>query len=77
MDGNASYEAREKEEAPDRIGGAGGRQEAAVYARADLKAGQRFAGPAIVTQDDCTTCVLGGFTASVDPRGNLILTREG
>lgn len=49
---------------------------AAVYARGDLMAGQRFEGPAIVTQDDCTTCVLGGFTATVDPSGNLILSRE-
>jgi N-methylhydantoinase A len=50
---------------------------AAVYARGDLYAGQAFPGPAIVTQDDCTTCVLGGFTAQVDPSGNLILSREG
>lgn len=50
---------------------------AAVYARGDLYAGQSFPGPAIVTQDDCTTCVLGGFTATVDPSGNLILSREG
>jgi len=50
---------------------------AAVYARVDLRAGQTFEGPAIVTQDDCTTCVLGGFTATVDASGNLILSREG
>lgn len=51
--------------------------EAALYRRADLMAGQRFAGPAVVLQDDCTTCVLGGFTGEVDPYGNLILTAEG
>ena len=50
---------------------------ASVYARADLLAGHRFEGPAIVTQDDCTTCVLGGFTVTVDAGGNLILAREG
>lgn len=50
---------------------------ASVYVRADLRAGQTFKGPAIVTQDDCTTCVLGGFTATVDASGNLILSWEG
>ena len=54
----------------------GGWHDAAVYARANLLAGQSFQGPAIVTQDDCTTCILGGYAASVDNRGNLILTRE-
>lgn len=44
-----------------------------VYARASLLAGQRFVGPAIVTQDDATTCVLPGFTGEVDPYGNLVL----
>ncbi len=51
--------------------------QASLYRRADLKAGQRFAGPAVILQDDCTTCVLGGFTGEVDPYGNLILTAEG
>ncbi|EDP62373.1 5-oxoprolinase (ATP-hydrolyzing) [alpha proteobacterium BAL199] len=50
--------------------------QASLYRRADLKAGQRFAGPAVILQDDCTTCVLGGFTGEVDPYGNLILTAE-
>jgi N-methylhydantoinase A len=55
----------------------GGTHEASLYRRADLKAGQRFAGPAVVLQDDCTTCVLGGFVGEVDAYGNLILTAEG
>jgi N-methylhydantoinase A len=42
-----------------------------IYRRADLLAGQSFAGPAIVTQDDCTTVVPGGFNVSVDAFGNL------
>ena len=46
---------------------------AQVYQRADLKAGQQFDGPAIVTQDDTTTCVLNDYTVSVDTLGNLIL----
>ena len=55
----------------------GADHEAALYRRADLRAGQRFSGPAVVLQDDCTTCVLGGFNAQVDPYGNLILMAEG
>ena len=51
----------------------GERMTAQVYRRADLKAGQRFDGPAIVTQDDTTTCVLNDYTVSVDTLGNLIL----
>ena len=50
--------------------------EAALYRRTDLRAGQRFAGPAVVLQDDCTTCVLGGYAVEVDAYGNLILTAE-
>ena len=55
----------------------GASREAALHVRADLLPGQHFAGPAIVSQDDCTTVVPPGFAAEVDLRGNLILTREG
>lgn len=44
-----------------------------VYARDKLKAGNRFAGPAIVEQMDTTTLVLPGMQAHVDPYLNLIL----
>ena len=44
-----------------------------VYARDELNAGNRFAGPAIVEQMDATTVVLPGMTARVDPYLNLIL----
>jgi N-methylhydantoinase A len=44
-----------------------------VYAREDLKVGNRFAGPAIVEQMDATTVVLPGMTARVDAYLNLIL----
>jgi len=44
-----------------------------VYAREDLKPGNRFAGPAIVEQMDATTVVLPGTTARVDAWLNLIL----
>ncbi len=53
----------------------GAKREAEVFARADMAAGHRIAGPAIVTQDDCTTCVLAGYRGRVDEAGNLILAR--
>lgn len=49
--------------------------DAALHYRRDLKAGQRFDGPAVIAQDDCTTTVLPGYRGRVDARGNLILTR--
>jgi N-methylhydantoinase A len=47
-----------------------------LYRRADLQAGQSFPGPAVVTQDDCTTVVPPGFTATVDAYTNLRITPE-
>lgn len=44
-----------------------------VYQRKALLAGQTLEGPAIVAQDDCTTCVLPGFDVTVDVYGNLEL----
>jgi N-methylhydantoinase A len=44
-----------------------------VYAREELRCGNRFAGPAIIEQMDATTVVLPGMTAQVDPYLNLIL----
>lgn len=49
--------------------------EAAVYTRAQLGAGAKIAGPAIVEQADTTVWILAGWVAAVDPVGNLILTR--
>jgi N-methylhydantoinase A len=51
--------------------------QAAIYRRQDMRAGHRFQGPAVISQDDCTTCMLAGFKASVDASGNLILEAEG
>jgi len=55
----------------------GADREAALYDRAGLLPGQHFAGPAVVSQDDCTTVVPPGFSVEVDLRSNLILTLEG
>ncbi|MDR6775562.1 MULTISPECIES: hydantoinase/oxoprolinase family protein [Azospirillum] len=45
-----------------------------VYWRPNLRAGDRFDGPAIVEQADTTTVVIPGQRAEIDRHGNLILT---
>jgi N-methylhydantoinase A len=54
----------------------GARRSIAVFRRADLKPGETFAGPAVVTQDDCTTVVPPGMTARVDDYANLRIATE-
>ncbi|MBI11187.1 MAG: hydantoinase [Rhodospirillaceae bacterium] len=49
------------------------KHQAALYDRATLRAGQTVVGPAVIQQDDCTTCILGGFTAEIDAYGNILL----
>jgi len=48
-------------------------QDAAIYDRSLLKAGNRISGPAIVTEMDSTTLVHSGCEALVDAHGNLII----
>ncbi|PZR13367.1 MAG: 5-oxoprolinase [Azospirillum brasilense] len=55
---------------------AGGTREAALYDRSALGAGDRFAGPAIVTQLDATTLVPPGWQGRMDACGALILERD-
>ena len=50
--------------------------EAAVFERADLGAGARLAGPAIIEQPDTTVLVPAGHTGEVDRFGNLMLRRH-
>lgn len=45
--------------------------DAAVYRRADLRAGHTFRGPAVVVQDDCTTVIPAGCATTVDDYANL------
>ncbi|MCL6481458.1 MAG: hydantoinase/oxoprolinase family protein [Firmicutes bacterium] len=49
---------------------------AAIYDRARLRAGHRFAGPALVTEYSATTFVPPGWQARVDGWENLRLTRR-
>ena len=48
-------------------------QDVPLYARTHLLAGHTFAGPCVVAQDDCTTCVPPGFDCRVDDYGNLFI----
>lgn len=49
------------------------RRDTPIYARDQLKSGNRVAGPAIVVQGDATTLVLPNLEAEVDQYGNLII----
>jgi N-methylhydantoinase A len=55
-----------------RIGVAGARYEAPVYARESLARGATFIGPVLVEQDGSTTLVPEGWRVVVDERGNLV-----
>ncbi|MEM8740840.1 MAG: hydantoinase/oxoprolinase family protein [Pseudomonadota bacterium] len=55
----------------------GAAQEAALFDRDRLAPGHRFAGPAIVTQSDCTTIIPPGFAARIDGWSNLVIMPEG
>jgi N-methylhydantoinase A len=52
----------------------GAQRDVLVVRRETLLAGQRFTGPAIVSQDDCTTCIPTGMQVEVDTFGNLVIT---
>lgn len=46
-------------------------REIGLYQRENLRPGQSLDGPAVVSQDDCTTILPPDFTATVDEFGNL------
>lgn len=54
----------------------GARHTATVYRRSDLKAGQQFAGPALVIEDHQTVVLEPGWSATVSQKSVLILTRR-
>jgi len=51
----------------------GRRMQATVYDRAQLKAGNRIKGPAIVIEMDSTTVILPKHTGHVDRLGNILI----
>jgi N-methylhydantoinase A/oxoprolinase/acetone carboxylase beta subunit len=52
---------------------AGQWRQAPVYDRQRLHAGNRLAGPALITEYSATTVVPADFVARVDPQHNLVL----
>ncbi|MBU8655918.1 hydantoinase/oxoprolinase family protein [Bacillus pumilus] len=50
--------------------------EAAIYHRNTLSVGSVMNGPAIIEQDDTTTLILPNWAGSIDPSGNLVISRE-
>jgi len=54
---------------------AGAPQDAAFYRRAELRPGDRVAGPAVIVEDNATTVVEPGWQAEVTPLDHLLLTR--
>ena len=50
--------------------------QAQIYDRAGLKAGDRIAGPAIVTEMDSTSLILPGHVGEVDERANILIRPE-
>lgn len=56
---------------------AGGYRPTPVYQRGDLRPGDRFTGPAIVEQMDCTTVILPGQSVTVDSYLNLLVRTSG
>jgi N-methylhydantoinase A len=53
---------------------AGERRPTKIYDRGALRPGNRFAGPAVVTEFDSTTVVLPGYVAEVDRYSNILIT---
>ena len=51
----------------------GREQQAILYDRAKLKAGDRIEGPAIVTEMDSTSLILNGHAADIDRLGNILI----
>ena len=50
-----------------------GEHSAAIYDRARLRAGNRIAGPAIVTEMDSTTLILPDHVGEIDRFGNILI----
>ncbi len=55
----------------------GQRRRVPLYERSALCAGHHLEGPAVVAQADATVCLPGGFSGTVDSRGNILLLRNG
>ncbi len=47
------------------------------YRRADLAVGARLAGPAIIAEDETSTCITEAFDAWIDGLGSIVMQRRG
>ena len=47
-----------------------------IYKRTETLPGMTFQGPAVVTQDDCTTVIPEGMLARIDEHANLRIVPE-
>jgi N-methylhydantoinase A len=54
----------------------GGWRSTPIHDRAALRAGHCLAGPVVITQEDCTTCVPPGYGVTVDSHGILRIRPE-
>jgi N-methylhydantoinase A len=70
-------DARQAQLAAHRIYESGRWRRAWLLDRAKLRAGDRFAGPALVTELSATTFIPSGWAGSVDAHGNMILKTRG
>ena len=52
----------------------GREQDAVIYERSKLRAGDKIVGPAIFVEMDSTTLVLSGHVAEIDRMGNVLIT---
>jgi N-methylhydantoinase A len=59
------------------VGGGAERAPSTVWDRTALPSGSTITGPAIIEQSDTTTLVPGGWIATVNVDGSLIMTRDG
>jgi N-methylhydantoinase A len=50
--------------------------EAAIHERAALRPGATVAAPAVIVEDETSTFVANGFTAAINPLGQIVLSRE-
>jgi N-methylhydantoinase A len=51
--------------------------DAKVYGRTELRPGGQIQGPAIIVEEETTTLVTNGFSATINGRGQIIMRRAG
>jgi N-methylhydantoinase A len=62
---------------PVNLGGRGGFRATPTYRRAELLAGNKIKGPALIEEHASTTVLMAGDAMTVDPYGNLLIAVTG